>query len=136
MKQAESSREDSHLVIGGLADGGLADGRGIQRDTLSRWRSGVRIPPGSPNLFSTHKSIPYIGRIADPHRLKCQWLIRQCGPPHTPTSPENRIGQNADTGLPSAKHPSLFRRITSPELVLTSLLLSQGRYHEDGTGTP
>jgi len=38
--------------------------------------------------------------------------------------------------LPSAKHPSLFRRITSPELVVTSLLLSQGRYHEDGTGTP
>ena len=48
MKQAETSREDSHLVIGGLADGDLAGGRGIQRDTLSRWRSGVRIPPGSP----------------------------------------------------------------------------------------
>jgi len=29
MKQAETSREDSHLFIGGLADGDLADGQGI-----------------------------------------------------------------------------------------------------------
>jgi len=36
------------LVIGGLADGDLADGQGIQHDTLSRWRAGVRIPPVSP----------------------------------------------------------------------------------------
>jgi len=47
VKQAETSREDSHLGIGGLADGDLAGGRGIQRDTLSRWRSRVQIPPGS-----------------------------------------------------------------------------------------
>jgi hypothetical protein len=65
MKQGETSREDGHLVIGELADGHLADGSGIQHDTLSRWRSGVQIPPGSPASLFYYKNSPLIAQKAD-----------------------------------------------------------------------
>ena len=136
MKQAETSRKDGHLAIGGLADGGLADGWGIQHDTLSRWRSGVRIPSGSPTFFPTLKNIPHIGQIAKPSNTKRQWPKRRCRPFHIPARPENRIGRNADVRLPLAKHPSLFRHFARLELPVTFLLVSAGRYHENGTGTP
>jgi len=105
------------MVIGDLADGHLADGAGIQHDTLSRWRSWVRIPSGSPLNSFPHKGIQHIGQIADPASTKRQWPKSQYRLFHIPAKPENTIGQSANMRLPSAEYTRLFRRIASIGLV-------------------
>ena len=72
-----TEKPDSRLQgIGKLADGVLADSRQIQHDTLSRWRSGVRIPPGSPFSYMEYmfSPIPLPHARLLPHNLSSDSL--------------------------------------------------------------
>ena len=51
IKIIKNNSEGNRLAIGELADVYLADRTEKQHATLSRWRSGVQIPPGSPYQY-------------------------------------------------------------------------------------
>ncbi len=70
------------MVIGDLADGRLADGAGIQHDTLSRWRSWVRIPSGSPLPTKSGRKIsPFFSFRLSPQLCFCvstKYIVIAC----------------------------------------------------------
>jgi len=63
IKIIKSNSEGNRLAIGELADVYLADRTEKQHATLSRWRSGVQIPPGPPYQYLLLAFSPVICKL-------------------------------------------------------------------------